>query len=710
MKISSKINLAFLFILFLPLVGAVSFSLVYYTHKIELEARAKLEANRQTAELIVESRLEEMRTLVLAYASDSALRFLATYPEALKAKLDQQLAQIAQHHNIDHTSMVWQSDHDLTAQITYNAGELSVMAHAPVYDRNGKHISTLRISQSLTNTGILQRIRKQTGLADVAITETAALASHLTVSFPLNSSQGYPLAYLVLQRDPHDFLAMRQMVITVFLGIGLGGLLLIIFLKRFIKHNIVRPIHQLHKATKMIKAGNFALPTFIKGRDEVEALTRSFCTMAASLQKNFRQYQELLEQVTHGIGILQKEKFVFVNSAFLQLIGRKKEDILDATIEVIFKQGHIPKEWEIKKDRWFSCQWSAIIWHSEPAKLLTVQNITEQKRHDSEMKREHQYLQAENIRLRNLVEQRHSFGSIIGKSLIMQKIYEKIPSVAASDATVLLQGETGTGKGLLARTLHIHSPRKDSPFILVNCGAIPENLFEREFFGHVKGAFTGATGNQGGFLDAAQNGTLFLDEIGELPISIQVKLLHILDGDGFAPVGSSAKIYPDVRIITATNQHLEALIEQRELREDFFYRINILPITTPPLRERREDIPLLTEHFWQDRNGAETHFPQRLQGDFLKHPWPGNIRELKNTILRLQTLDTTLFDQGFQRLHTLLSHSSLQKSLNTYEKSLITMALSEAEGHRERAANLLGVNERTLYRKLKKFGIAQPTM
>jgi len=712
MNISSKVNLAFLLILFLPLVGAVSFSLVYYTRKIEQEARAKLEANRQTAELIVECRLEEMRTLALAYASDSALRFLAAYPDALKAKLDQQLARITRHHNIDHALIAWQINRDITAQITYNAGKLGLMAHAPVYDRNDKHIGTLQICQCFANTGILQRIREQTGLATTTLTNTPVSTSHLTIAFALNSSQGYPLAYLVLQRDPHVFLATRQTVIIVFLGIGLGGLFLVLLLERSVKYTLIKPLAALHKATKMVQAGNYAMPTLIQSRDEIGALTRSFCNMAASLQEHFQQYQTLIEQATYGIGILQRGKFTFVNTAFLKLLGKKKDDILDEHIGILFNQEHIPAEWNIRQGLWVACQHSSIIWQHKPAILLTLHDITAQKRYEREVKKERRRLQAENIRLHKAMEERQQFGKIIGKSLPMQRIYEQIPHTAASDATVLLQGETGTGKGLLAQTIHDHSPRKEQPLITVNCGAIPESLFEREFFGHVKGAFTGANSNSAGFLDAAEHGTLFLDEIGELPLNMQAKLLHVLDGDGYTPVGSANKLYPHIRVIAATNKDLQMLLEKGMLREDFFYHINVLPISMPPLRSRKEDIPLLIDYFLKQKEdlNAIPQFPDRAYEKFVQHSWPGNVRELQNAILRLMTLNAPALDQDFRYFQNHLagssfSDSSLQESLEQYEGFLLEMALAQSGGHREAAAQALGLPLRTFYRKLKKFGM-----
>ncbi len=741
MKIATKLNLSFLLLLFLPLILSIGFSIVYYTQKIEEEAQAKLQADLQVAQLMLDVEIRKLRDLAVAYSHKKVLSALLSFN--LRQKIEAELAQIAQQNQLDlsvfidlsyttipHIPPTLYRNHALADHVQSGLERvdehIAIFAVSPAYNRTGDIIGMFLLRRSLHNfetisrhidvNAIITSIESHTASSDQADQAIHSQEEYLSASTVLHDFRNNPLGVLVIQHSSDNFKGTRSTALQVFAIISAVGIGLAVLLKISINRNIMKPIFQLCQATKQIKSGNFTIAAIIKNQDEIGDLTESFCGMVNSLQENFRQYQKLLNQAAHGIAVIQQGKFVFINVALLKMLGKKREDLLDAPIEAIFKTGYIPEEWEIRKGQWFDCHYDNIIWRTHVAELLTVQDITTQKIGQIEVERERQYLQSENIRLRNLVEERHSFGKMIGKSLPMQKIYEQIPSVAASDATVLLQGETGTGKGLLARTIHQHSPRQPHPFIMVNCGSIPETLIEREFFGHVRGAFTGADRDKPGCLDAAQGGTLFLDEIGELPPAMQVKLLHVLDGDGFSTIGSSLKIYPDIRIITATNQNLERLVEQKKVREDFYYRINVIPVKILPLRKRKEDILLLINHFWhhsenQDGNGAEAHFPQRLQEDFLKHTWPGNVRELENTIQRLQTLKTSPFDKNFKKLHTMLgdsklSHSTLQENLEAYERFLIEMTLSQADGHREQAATLLGITARTLYRKLKKFKIS----
>ena len=269
-----------------------------------------------------------------------------------------------------------------------------------------------------------------------------------------------------------------------------------------------------------------------------------------------------------------------------------------------------------------------------------VIDITERKQAEKMLKEQEVYLRRENVRLKSSIRDRFRFGNIIGKSRSMQQVYERILNAAATDANVIIYGESGTGKELVAQAVHNMGNRRDGAFVTVNCGAIPENLLESEFFGYTKGAFTGAEKNKHGYLDLADGGTLFLDELGEIGLTIQVKLLRVIEGMGYRPVGSDQMHHPDIRIIAATNRDLAQLVRAGRMREDFYYRIHVIPVHLPPLRERKEDIPLLIDHFFQ-QYGDRRNLPP-VTGEMLDvamaYEWPGNVRELQNVVHRYVTL------------------------------------------------------------------------
>ena len=310
------------------------------------------------------------------------------------------------------------------------------------------------------------------------------------------------------------------------------------------------------------------------------------------------------------------------------------------------------------------------------------------------------------------------FGNIIGKSAAMQRVYELMVNAAATDANVILYGESGTGKELVAHAIHELSSRKSSSFVPVNCGAIPETLMESEFFGHRKGAFTGAIIDKHGFLDLADGGTLFLDELGEIGQSMQVKLLRAIDGGGFTPIGGSQMKTPDLRIIAATNRDVAEQVRKGVIREDFFYRIHVIPIQLPALRERKEDIELLVEHFvekFSKGKSLPSLTPQIMEA-LKAHDWPGNVRELQNTIYRYLTLKRLDFagtgrrpapetqDRPLPEPET--ADGSLDAMVQQYEKRLILKALQRHRWQRERTADALGIHRTTLFTKMKKYGLS----
>lgn len=330
-------------------------------------------------------------------------------------------------------------------------------------------------------------------------------------------------------------------------------------------------------------------------------------------------------------------------------------------------------------------------------------------------------LQKENVRLKGEVKKEYQFSNIVSKSRSMMEIFKTIQKIAEYKTTCLLLGESGTGKELLARAIHYNSARADKPFITVNCGAIPENLLESELFGHLKGSFTGAVRTKKGLFEEADSGTLFLDEIGELPLLLQVKLLRALQEEEIRRVGDVTPIKVDVRIVAATVKNLAKEVEQGTFREDLFYRLNVLPFHVPPLRERKEDIPLLVEHFISKMNKKISASVKGVDSEAMKvlmdHDWPGNVRELENVIERTMVLvsgDQILQEnlpanicqasQGSGPIRQISSEElSIKKMSQIMEQDLIEKALKKAKGNRTKAAKLLEISHRALLYKIKRY-------
>jgi len=343
---------------------------------------------------------------------------------------------------------------------------------------------------------------------------------------------------------------------------------------------------------------------------------------------------------------------------------------------------------------------------------------------------EHKQLKAENRLLKHQLRDKYRFENIIGQSDEMAAVFDLVEKVADTDSTVLITGESGTGKELIARAIHYNSPRRDKPLVIVNCAAIPEELLESELFGHVKGAFTGAVATHSGRFDAADKGTIFLDEIGDMTLKLQVKVLRVLQEQRFEPVGSTSTHEVDVRIIAATNQDLEKAVRDRRFREDLYYRLNVIPIHVPPLRERRSDIPLLLKHFI-DKFSAESGKPapnvtQEALDKLMSYAWPGNVRELENLMERLIVLKKDeLIDlkdiptkvagaaaavQGVQAeggdFDIPEAGISFKKAVDDFESKLIVGALRKTGGNKNKAASLLNLNRTTLVEKIKKKGLS----
>ncbi len=336
---------------------------------------------------------------------------------------------------------------------------------------------------------------------------------------------------------------------------------------------------------------------------------------------------------------------------------------------------------------------------------------------------ERETLRRENRALKEQISQQAQFESMLAKSAPMVEVFRTVAKIADFKTTVLVTGESGVGKELVAKALHSRSTRKGGPFVAINCGAIPENLLESELFGHKKGAFTDATSDKRGLFEEASNGTLFLDEIGELPLNLQVKLLRVLQEDTIRRLGDSRDIKVDVRIVAATHRDLNAEVKAGRFREDLFYRINVLHVAIAPLRERREDVPLLIDHFVARNNTRLGTNIRGLAPDakkiLLEYGWPGNVRELENTIERAMVLcesDTIAASDLPERVREALDpvqvqlrtgELSVKKTVSAVERILIRRALQKTKGNRTRAAELLEISHRALLYKIKDYKIEE---
>ena len=471
------------------------------------------------------------------------------------------------------------------------------------------------------------------------------------------------------------------------------------------------------------------------------------------VKKGEKKYRGIFENAVEGIFQVSNEgKIMSINPSFARTLGYESREDMTKSIRTVqrdlyvepnqrqefsrlLKENNAVNGFEVefyRKDR--SRVWVSM--HARPVydttgKLKYVEgiitDITEQHRAREALQESEKHLRHENVLLRSNIKDRYKFSNIIGKSPAMQAVYELIINASTTDANVVIYGESGTGKELVAQAIHDNSRRNKQKFIPVNCGAIPQNLFESEFFGYKKGAFTGAVRDKGGFLSQADGGTLFLDEIGELDLNNQVKLLRALEGGGYIPVGGSTLEQPDIRIITATNRNLHELVKKGLMREDFFYRIHIIPISLPPLRERKEDIPLLIEHFIKEYSSNKKDpplpLPLKAQDAMHNYHWPGNIRELQNTIHRYITLHKFDFMEApisaskqpgeqpdeFSKITINGGEMDYKALLEQFEKKLFLHALEKHQWHREQAAASLGLPRRTFFRKLAKAGINKST-
>jgi DNA-binding NtrC family response regulator len=331
-----------------------------------------------------------------------------------------------------------------------------------------------------------------------------------------------------------------------------------------------------------------------------------------------------------------------------------------------------------------------------------------------------QFLRAENQRLRDALDTRYQFGNIVGRSPAMREIFQTVERVAPTRATVLLAGESGVGKDMIGRAIHQHSPRKNQPYVKINCTAIPENLMESELFGYEKGAFTGANSSKPGKFEQADGGTVFLDEIGDVPGNIQVKLLRILQERQFERLGSNLTRTADLRVIAATNVDLRAALEEGRFREDLYYRLNVVPLSIPPLRERKEDIPFLAIHFVrklsEDLGSVGRELSPGAMDRLLDHSWPGNVRELENTIERSLVLASGEVLQAADiRIEAPRTSNALPatqapllpegETLEHWEQMMIKEAMRRANNNKSQAARMLGLTRNALRYRLSQMGL-----
>lgn len=459
----------------------------------------------------------------------------------------------------------------------------------------------------------------------------------------------------------------------------------------------------------------------------------------SGLRENESLYRILAERLSEGLVIFQESEIVFANKAVAsilgyedpsQLISKNVMEMVAEGFDVYFRDIYQTIQHDISLERSFQARWLTlenneiwvegkavcIQWKGLNAVLLTIRDVTELKLNEINLREEAMSLRRENVTLRSSIKDRYRLGEVIGKSKSIKKVYEQIFNAAASNANVVIYGESGTGKELVAREVHKQSRRANKPFVAVNSSAIPVNLLESEFFGYQKGAFTGANSDKPGYLDLADGGTLFLDEIGDLDIMLQAKLLRAIEAGGYNPVGGTVLKHSDFRIISATHKNLLHQIKNGEMREDFFYRIHIIPIVLPPLRDRKDDIPLLVDHYlrFYSRETKFRELPGEVMKILMEYDYPGNIRELQNVIQRYLATKSIdfLYEDDLSSAAGLTETSKkvintgerdLQDNLGSLEKEIISKMMVKYGGNKSRSAEALGITRKTLARKLKLF-------
>jgi PAS domain S-box-containing protein len=441
--------------------------------------------------------------------------------------------------------------------------------------------------------------------------------------------------------------------------------------------------------------------------------------MGFSTRLDSRYFPLVLDVVSQGIFTINaRGQITSFNRAAEKITGFSKEEVIGKACDDLFKTDLCDTVCPLKKsissgkrlhNREVRIQTKE--GHSIPVSISTAPLVTAAGKLVGGVEVFRDISQVEN--LRRQLDTRHRLDDIVSKNPAMQKIFELIPLVAESDSTILITGASGTGKELIAKAIHNHGPRRDQPFVAVNCGAVPETLLESELFGYVRGAFTDARRDKPGRIAQAHSGTLFLDELGDLPRALQIKLLRFLQERVYEPLGANRSIRADVRVIAATHRDLEKMAHDGDFREDLYYRLNVMQIRIPPLCERMEDVPLLVAHFIQrfrDRSGKDIH---RISSNALAllmcHDFPGNVRELENLIERafilcqVEEIGTECLPQ-----HLLVGTTTPESGLDALElveRETVRQALTRHDNNRTRAARELGIHRSTLIRKIKRYGL-----
>lgn len=447
-------------------------------------------------------------------------------------------------------------------------------------------------------------------------------------------------------------------------------------------------------------------------------------TLTYELRKEKNMLRAILESITDGVFSIDADwKITSFNKAAERITGFRREEALGMACYNIFR-GQVCKE---------DCPLRTTMETGEPVSGFEMEVLKKDGRRvpisvssallideDGEIAGGVETFRdlSEMKRLTEELSAKHSFAGIIGKNARMQALFSLLKTVSETSSTVLIQGETGTGKELVARAIHYNSSRGDRPFIAVSCAALPETLLESELFGHMKGSFTGAIKDKPGRFELADRGTLFLDEVGEIPSSVQVKLLRVLEKQEFERLGGTTTLKVDVRVIAATNRHLRELMERDQFREDLYYRLNVVPIHLPPLRDRSDDIPLLVKHFIEEFNekmGKKiTSAAPPVMDILIDYPWPGNVRQLENAVehafvhCRGKTIRLEHLPEELKLFGGDLAVETPVPPLSELEKRVIVRALERNQWNRERAARELKISRTTLWRKMKKYGIHLP--
>ena len=424
------------------------------------------------------------------------------------------------------------------------------------------------------------------------------------------------------------------------------------------------------------------------------------CTVATSGREGLR----LIEEKDFDIVLTD---LMMGDVGGMEILARAKQEMPEA--EVVILTGH-----DTTKSAVRAMQAGASTYLTKPLDINELRTVAEKVSQSQRLART-------NIELQKQLNEKFGFEGVVGNSPLMHQVIERLRQIAPTSATVLITGESGTGKELVAKSLHVNSPRKNKPFVALNCAELAENVLESELFGHVKGSFTGADRDRVGRVQYANGGTLFLDEIGDIPLPIQVKLLRVLETGDVVRVGTNEPIKVNIRLISATNRDLSEAIASGKFRQDLYHRLKVVSVKLPPLRSRREDIPLLIDYFLKE---FTTSHGKTIKGvspaarkALMSHPWPGNVRELKNAIESMVVIDSDGLldvDDLIEDLQAAGPPSGepasgasmlVGRPLDEIERYYIDECLKLTGGNREEAARMLGIGERTLYRKIKEYGI-----